>query len=241
MESKLLSIAAGAALTLGVWSQPALSAVSDDAVETFLGLAPGTLDGLGPQDATLGSAIRQHIVSSPGGDFTFSWNFLTDEIDAASAIFDLAFFTIDGIATFLEDASPADGTPTPPFFGSATFLPHETGYSGSATVTLAPGDHTLGFGVFHTDDEVVPSGLLIDEVMLPGVINGGFETGDFSGWDTIGLTSIETAGFGAGPAAGTYQAFLFAEDVEFPEVPLPPAIFLLGTGLAALLARRRTR
>ena len=40
------------------------------------------------------------------------------------------------------------------------------------------------------------------------LINGGFETGDFSGWNTAGVTSIQTAAFGTGPTEGTYQALM---------------------------------
>ena len=42
--------------------------------------------------------------------------------------------------------------------------------------------------------------------------NGGFETGDFTNWQTLGLTNVETAGFGSGPRGGSYQAFLDTGD-----------------------------
>lgn len=45
-----------------------------------------------------------------------------------------------------------------------------------------------------------------------GLINGGFETGDFSGWTTIGLTSIQTAAFGTGPTEGISQASIITSD-----------------------------
>jgi len=38
--------------------------------------------------------------------------------------------------------------------------------------------------------------------------NGGFETGDFSGWSAIGPTSVVTGAFGTGPTEGTYQALM---------------------------------
>jgi hypothetical protein len=41
-----------------------------------------------------------------------------------------------------------------------------------------------------------------------GVVNGGFETGDFSGWSTIGNASVVTAAFGTPTAGGTYHALL---------------------------------
>ena len=40
------------------------------------------------------------------------------------------------------------------------------------------------------------------------VINGGFETGSFTGYQRIGVTSIETAAFGSGPSEGNFQALI---------------------------------
>jgi len=47
------------------------------------------------------------------------------------------------------------------------------------------------------------------------LINGGFETGDFTGWTTLGETSIETSAFGSGPTQGTSQASLSTEGAAF--------------------------
>lgn len=44
------------------------------------------------------------------------------------------------------------------------------------------------------------------------LINGGFESSDFTGWSTIGVTSIETAAYGTGPTEGTYQALVTADE-----------------------------
>jgi hypothetical protein len=41
-----------------------------------------------------------------------------------------------------------------------------------------------------------------------GVVNGGFETGDFTGWQRIGNTSIQTAAFGSGPTEGKFEALI---------------------------------
>jgi hypothetical protein len=47
------------------------------------------------------------------------------------------------------------------------------------------------------------------------LINGGFETGDFTGWTTLGETSIETSAFGSGPTEGTSQASLSTAGAAF--------------------------
>lgn len=52
-----------------------------------------------------------------------------------------------------------------------------------------------------------------------GIINGGFETGDFSGWTTLGNMSVSTgASYGAAgsvnPESGTYSALLNSNNVS---------------------------
>lgn len=49
----------------------------------------------------------------------------------------------------------------------------------------------------------------------PTILNGGFETGNFSGWTTLGETSIETKTFGSNPTEGNYQAFLSTGNKTF--------------------------
>ncbi len=44
------------------------------------------------------------------------------------------------------------------------------------------------------------------------IINGGFETGNFNGWDTTGNTSTQTSAYGSGPTEGTYDALLSSTD-----------------------------
>jgi len=46
-------------------------------------------------------------------------------------------------------------------------------------------------------------------------INGGFESGDFTGWSRIGDVSIQTAEeFGSGPTQGSFEAFLSTASVD---------------------------
>ena len=49
------------------------------------------------------------------------------------------------------------------------------------------------------------------------IINGGLETGDFTGWTTIGETSTETSAFGSGPTEGTFQALLSTGGTTFAD------------------------
>jgi hypothetical protein len=47
------------------------------------------------------------------------------------------------------------------------------------------------------------------ETVRAAVINGSFETGDFTGWTpTTGQATIDTSGFGVTPPQGNYQALL---------------------------------
>jgi hypothetical protein len=51
-------------------------------------------------------------------------------------------------------------------------------------------------------------------ILVPGsafadsIINGGFETGNFTGWSTIGDAIVLTSALGTPPAGGTYQALV---------------------------------
>ncbi len=53
---------------------------------------------------------------------------------------------------------------------------------------------------------------LLTPIPVWAISNAGFETGDLTGWQTIGLVSTETASFGSGPSEGAFQAFLNAND-----------------------------
>jgi hypothetical protein len=52
------------------------------------------------------------------------------------------------------------------------------------------------------------SSLCVASPSYAAIINGGFETGDFTEWTIIGNTTIETAEFGSGPTEGTYAALV---------------------------------
>ena len=46
------------------------------------------------------------------------------------------------------------------------------------------------------------------EASHAAVVNGSFETGNFSDWNTSGQASLETSSFGVTPVNGSYQAVL---------------------------------
>ena len=48
----------------------------------------------------------------------------------------------------------------------------------------------------------------ISSTVMADVINGGFETGDFTGWQTIGNAQIVDSSYGVAPLGGSYQAII---------------------------------
>jgi hypothetical protein len=120
-------------------------------------------------------------------------------------------------------------TGTVPTSGSLTF-----GVSGLRDLNLA-GEHF----------ESGPYTLSLNTFALPKpstnatLVNGNFESGNLTGWTTLGENSIETSAFRSSPTQGTYQALLSTEGASFADpileeflgleagsidslVPLPP-------------------
>jgi hypothetical protein len=224
-------------LGLGIAVTPTLaqSSVSSGEIEAFLGLTSGALSGLGNGDATEGSAIKQTFSGTAGETLTFDWNFFTNE--ATPSFFnDFSFITL----------SPSGGTSTLadtnsrfPLLGSNVSFNSETGFNTFSFILPEDATYTLGLGIVDVGDTVVGSALLVDNLNLG--TNGGFEAGDFSGWETIGATSVTDSSFGVDPTEGELQALLTTESV--PVVPEPTSI--LGTGFVlacgVLLKRKSSR
>ena len=163
-----------ALLVSGSGSGPAANLVD---LEGFLGLTPGSLNGLGNGGVTQGSAIKQAITAAAGDVLTFSWNFLTSE-STPSSFNDFGFFSVvNGSAdlTTLANTNSVFQLSPIPFF-------EETGYQSFSYTFASAGTYTLGFGVVDVGDTSFNSALLLDgfsstpiptPALLPGLIGMG--------------------------------------------------------------------
>jgi hypothetical protein len=192
---------------------------SEAELESFLGLEAGTLDGLGNGDATEGSGLFQTISVEAGETLTFDWNYLTGET-TASIYNDFAFVTINGQAIALADT--LDRLNASDIIGYDL----ETGYNTFSYEFTAAGDYTIGLGVVDVADQVVDSALVVDnfEVLaaVPVVVieNPSFETGDLSGWNTLGAVTPDATDLGLVPTDGTFQAVLTNDTAAESETEL---------------------
>ena len=123
-------------------------------LESFLGLAAGSLDGLGNGNATSGSAIRHTVEVSAGEQISFDWNFLTNE--GTPGVNDFAFVSIAGTASELADTNSV-------FMLSPADFNEETGFHTFTHTFGTAGTFTIGVGVTDVSDTVVDSGLLVDD------------------------------------------------------------------------------
>lgn len=137
----------------------------------------GILDAIGRdlsgviQKATQGSAIKQTISGNQGDTFTFSYNFLTNDISGFSYN-DFAFYSLVNEADIpLPDEVPANPEDLVTVLAAAngfslvnsnTAFFFETGFQ-TVTITLPEtGSYVLGFGVVDYHDTRLDSGLLLD-------------------------------------------------------------------------------
>ena len=174
-------------------------------VEAFLGADFGT-------GFNEGSALSFEVLGSVGSSLTFDFNFFTNE--GVSVINDSAFLTIDGevVSTLADVYSPNVPSANTDFFS-------ETGFSNFEFAFENDGPVNVGIAVFDSGDSIVDSGIAIDNFSIgpaipepkpmPGpAVNLSFESGDFTGFETIGTATIEDASFGVQPTDGNTQALL---------------------------------
>ncbi|MGB5634899.1 MAG: hypothetical protein WBM86_19245 [Waterburya sp.] len=135
--------------------------VVDSDLEEFLDLAPGSLDGLVGGDATEGSVIKQEFTVEAGDIVSFDWNFLTNEATPDFTFNDTAFLSVSGFTFELADTGAN--------FVDASGVDQFNEQTGAQTLTFsinAAGTYTIGFGVVDVGDEIVDSGLAIDNVAI---------------------------------------------------------------------------
>ena len=183
--------------------------VTDAQIEQDLGLTTGTLDGLSNKNATEGSAFKLKQITVKAGDvLSFDWNFATNEQTPTNTYNDFAFVSIsDGNIFKLADTQSN-------FVNSSSTFREETGYQSFNYQFTQEGTYTIAVGVMDVTDTLdqYSSALLIDNVMLTksssNIRQLGFETNNFSNWETIGDAKIETSQFGTNPTDGEYQGLI---------------------------------
>lgn len=127
-------------------------------LETFLGLATGSLNDVGNGETSQGSAIRQTFTANAGQALSFKWDFLTSEATPSQFFNDFSFITIDSLSKLADTSSE--------FVPSTTAFDKETGSQTFSYVVPTTGTYSLGIGVIDVGDSYNSSGLLVDNVAL---------------------------------------------------------------------------
>lgn len=236
---RLIGLAIAVAVSTAGGGAAEAAVVTATELEQFLGLPDQALLDFERGPAVQGSALQLVFTAGAGSVLSFNFNFLTDESTAfpGTIINDFAFVTITSTTgtiivapTVLADVAGS----TFPLVSSSTRFESETGFQTFTSPTLAAGTYRLGIGVVNVTDDLGESGLLIDNLTLspPGSLtNGGFESGDFSGFTTAGSALIVGTNFGSSaPGGGTSQALL----TSVAPIPEPSSLALAGMGVAGL-------
>lgn len=210
------SLVLAAAVCLGGSSAFASgAAVSEDQLESFLGLSNGTLLDVGNGPIGGGSAIQTTFTATAGQVLSFQYQFFTNEdpTDLANVVNDFAFVTLNsGEPTSIADVVGTTlSASTPPFALASSIL--------TFTTTLAdPGTYTLGLGVVNVTDDTYPSGLLVQNLRLDS-------------------TSLPIGGFTVAGNGQTMGDSLLLSAA----VPEPMSVISLGVGGIVVLLGLRNR
>lgn len=218
---------------------------SESQLETFLGLSTGgglnsgALTNLGNGPVTSGSAMVQSFDVTAGATLSFDYNFLTNappiSANPLGAVDPFAFTTVPALTTIADNGYNFN-PPTTPAVGTGYL--YQTGYQTDTITFTTAGPVSIGFGVVNVTTDAYSSALLLDNMTLTsgGTSTTFFDTGNFSGFSTLGVASIVTSDFGVDPSSGTYQVLL-----QTASVPEPSSIVLLIMGLGAVVGFSRHR
>lgn len=220
-------------------------------VADFLGTTVEAIEAINPrfglegEEVTRGSAIRRSFQVTAGDTLSFDWLFGTNEgpLNANNDIVDFAFFSVNGL---LERLASSEETLVPS--GATIFTEYrvqgvgsQAGFERFELSFAQSGPVTLGFAIVDTNDIVVESGLILDNIRLNGALldNGGFESNPLlGGWEVLG----DATAWSDLPVApeGNVAVVLVAGTGPVP-VPLPAGVWLMGSALATLGWRRLRR
>jgi hypothetical protein len=143
--------------------------VTAAALESFAGVASGSLTGLGNGTVTNGSGLQQVSVTAAAGSvLSFDWNFLTDEsVGPTNSFNDFGFVSVTptaGGGTLQTLAS----TQTPGFVTApgATGFVSMTGFKSFSYTFPTPGTFTITVGAVNVQDTAFASAVLVDKFRL---------------------------------------------------------------------------
>jgi hypothetical protein len=154
--------------------------------------APGTyvvtVTGVEASGATHSTSVTITVTAGLR-DFSISANPSALRIvQGSSAASSISTAAIGGPGTIvLSNSAPVGGL-------SATLTPTSISAGGSSTITVsaayttAPGNYTVT--VTGTEGPNAHSTVISVIVTIKGIVNGGFETGDLTGWTATGVTAI---------------------------------------------------
>jgi len=137
------------------------SAVAAASLESFAGLAAGSLSGMG---ATVGSGLSTDFTAVGGERLVFQWKFMSNDPQGSPAD-DTAYVVLDKTLV-IKLTSVNSAT----FMGSsASPLFDETAYLTFTSAPLSAGAHSVSLGVFDGLDTLGASALAVTDVHLTAV------------------------------------------------------------------------
>jgi hypothetical protein len=151
-------------LTGSAIEQTLPAAVGTATLESFLGLAGGSLDAISPgagNPTVEGSAAAGTFAVPSAFDLRLQVILFSNETDAWAPDFTDFFFT-----TLTGEGAVEHLNVTDPLSASSTVFDRDTGWLTVEWLGLAPGTYTLGFGVVDVQDSDLGSAVLVDAIEI---------------------------------------------------------------------------